>query len=400
MVLMERIKTDSKHNDGIDIFRGLAVLSVILLHLNIRIPFSGTFLGGIIPKPVYSILFWSGYYGVCIFFVISGFLITNSALNKWGSLTRVNMRGFYTMRIARVMPLLIALLAVLSLLHFSGIAEFVINPAQTSLGRAVFAALTFHINWLEIQVGYLPGSWDILWSLSIEEFFYFFFPIVCFFCRKEWHFAALVSVFLLISPFARTTWYPGNELADKNHFAYLDAISLGCIAALVSSRIDIKKNALLIIKAAGWSLFILAFFFRKWVFSVGLSAIGLNVTILAAGTALILIGMHKRFASGPKTPAKYSKALLVLGRNSYEIYLTHMFIVFAFVNIFDYLKLSGEWIWALYASVIILSAALGNVVAQYFSNPVNHYIREWANFKFAANKNSLKEKLPEEQEAG
>ncbi|MCU7501168.1 MAG: acyltransferase [Ignavibacteria bacterium] len=394
---MEKIKSYNTHDSGIDIFRGLAVLSVILLHLNIRIPFSGTFLGSMMPKPIYSIFFWSGYYGVCTFFVISGFLITKSALNKWSSLPKVSLRGFYTMRIARVMPMLLSLLFVLSLLHFSGIEEFVINPAKTSLGRAIFAALTFHINWLEIQVGYLPGPWDILWSLSIEEFFYFFFPIVCFFCRKEWHFVALVSVFLIISPFARTTWYPGNELADKNHFAYLDAISLGCIAALVSRRIELKKNALLIMKIAGWLLFGLVFFFRKWVYSIGITSIGLNVSLLAIGAALILICMNKSFSKNPKTPSKFTEPLLILGRNSYEIYLTHIFIVISFVYIFDSMKLSGEWIWALYISVIVLSAILGNLIAQYFSNPVNLIIRKRSNIKFAAEKASLKEDLPEEQ---
>ncbi|MCU7495391.1 MAG: acyltransferase [Ignavibacteria bacterium] len=372
---MEKIKQYNKHDNGIDIFRGLAVLSVILLHLNIRIPFSGTFLGSLIPKPIYSIFFWSGYYGVCTFFVISGFLITNSALNKWDSLPRVSLRGFYTMRIARVMPMLVSLLLVLSVLHVSGIAEFVINPAQTTLGRAIFAALTFHINWLEIKVGYLPAPWDILWSLSIEEFFYFFFPVVCFFCRKEWHFVVLVSVFLIVSPFARTTWYQGNELADRNHFAYLDAISLGCIAALAARRIDVKKNALLIMKLAGWFMFLLVFIFRKWVYSLGLATIGLNVSILAAGAALILICMHKRSSDSQKTPGKFTEVLLVFGRNSYEIYLTHIFIVLFAVYIFSLLKLSGEWIWVLYVSVIVLSGILGNFVAQYFSNPLNIFIR-------------------------
>lgn len=69
----------------------------------------------------------------------------------------------------------------------------------------------------------------------------------------------------------------------------------------------------------------------------------------------------------------------------------------AFVYIFDSMKLSGEWIWALYISVIVLSAVLGNLIAQYFSNPVNLIIRKRSNIKFAAEKASLKEDLPEEQ---
>lgn len=69
----------------------------------------------------------------------------------------------------------------------------------------------------------------------------------------------------------------------------------------------------------------------------------------------------------------------------------------SFVYIFDSMKLSGEWIWALYISVIVLSAVLGNLIAQYFSNPVNLIIRKRSNIKLAAEKASLKEDLPEEQ---
>jgi peptidoglycan/LPS O-acetylase OafA/YrhL len=365
-----------KHNNGIDLFRGLAILSVILLHINTRIPFSDTYLGSLIPTPIYKIIFWSGYYGVCIFFVISGFLITNSSLGRWNTISKVNIRGFYAMRFARIMPMLVALLFILSLLHLLGVFGFVINPNQTSLGRSIVAALTFHVNWLEIKVGYLPASWDILWSLSIEEMFYFFFPILCFVCRKEWQFVALISIFLVISPFARTTWYPGNELGDRNHFAYLDAISLGCISAIVSRRIEIKKVHLIIIAVVGWVLFAVIMFFRKWVNSMGLVNTGLNVTVLAIGTALILLWMQKRYHFGLQTLSKHTGLLRFVGRSSYEIYLTHMFVVYLFVRIYNSLKLSGEWAWVLYLFIIIVSGVLGNIVALYFSNPSNSKLRE------------------------
>jgi peptidoglycan/LPS O-acetylase OafA/YrhL len=241
------------------------------------------------------------------------------------------------------------------------------------------AALTFHINWLEIKVGYLPASWDILWSLSIEEVFYFFFPVLCFFCRKEWHFVVLISAFLIISPFARTVWYPGNEMGDRNHFAYLDAISLGCIAAIISKRIEFKNNHLIIIAAIGWLLFSVVMFFRKWVSLMGLANVGLNVTFLAIGTAMILIWMQKRFICGQQTLSKYTGLIRFLGRNSYEIYLTHMFVVYLFVRLYDALKLSGEWAWMLYVMVLVFSGILGYTVAQYFSNPLNILVRDKLN---------------------
>jgi peptidoglycan/LPS O-acetylase OafA/YrhL len=328
------------------------------------------------PKMIYKILFWSGFYGVCIFFVISGFLITTSALNKWGSLPNLKPGGFYSMRFSRIIPLLVSLLLVLSLLHLAGINGFVINPAQASLGRSIFAALTFHINMLEIKVGYLPGSWDILWSLSIEEVFYLFFPLLCFVLRKEWHFGAIISVFLIISPFARTVWFPGNDLSDRNYFAYMDAIALGCISAIFTKRIEISKTSLIVISIVGWGLFLMVMIFRTFVHNLGLTEIGLNVSLLAFGTALILIWMQKRLLNGQQKPSRFTGFLRFLGRNSYEVYLTHMFVVFILVKEYNVLKLRGEWAWVLYFLAILISGILGELVARYFSNPANNYLRE------------------------
>jgi len=369
-------KLTNNRNSGIDVLRGIAVISVVLLHINIQIPFSDTYIGIIMPKMLYKFLFWSGYYGVCMFFVVSGFLITTTSLNRWTTLPKVSRSGFYIMRFTRIMPLLVGLLLVLSVLHLAGVTGFIINHERTTLGRALFAAITFHINWLEMKVGYLPGSWDILWTLSIEEVFYLFFPLLCVLCRKEWHFVALIAVFLGISPIARTLWFQGNELGDKNNFAYLDAISLGCMAALVAKRIDVEKWALNAFKVVGWGLIVFILVFRRAANQWHLIETGLNVTVLAIGTAFLLISMQKDFVSDRQKPSRFTAVLRFFGRNSYEVYLTHMFVVILLVDVFKVLKLSGDWTWSLYISVIFTSGILGYLVARFFSNPLNKFIRQ------------------------
>lgn len=371
-----RTYTPSTRNTGIDILRGLSILSVILLHFNIRVPFKETFIGSLLPNMWYNLIFWSGFYGVCVFFVISGFLITTSALNKWGSLPTLDVRSFYGMRFARIIPLLVLLLLVLSFLHWQGVASFTINEERTTLGRAVFAALGFHINWLEIKVGYLPGAWDVLWSLSIEETFYLFFPLLCLLVKTEKQFIAIVTVFLLISPYARTALYPGNELGDRNHLAYLDAIAMGCVAAIVSKREWLSSKSIPWLAAVGWICLVLVFLFRRMIFKAGLSSIGLNVTILAIGAALVLIGMQYRMLQSRQKNYRIFRGLAAIGRNSYEIYLTHMFVVVVIVQLFKKWGGSGEWIWGLYFAGILLSALLGEAVARWFSNPMNRYIRK------------------------
>ena len=68
--------------------------------------------------------------------------------------------------------------------------------------------------------------------------------------------------------------------------------------------------------------------------------------------------------------------LAAIGRNSYEIYLTHMFVVILLVRWFKGWGGEGEWIWGLYLGGILLSALLGEVVARWFSNPMNRYLRK------------------------
>lgn len=83
------------------------------------------------------------------------------------------------------MPCLAGLLLVLVLLDRMGVPRFVVNTQHTSLLRASIAALTFHVNWLEAKTGYLPASWDVLWSLSVEEVFYIVFPLLCTLCESR-----------------------------------------------------------------------------------------------------------------------------------------------------------------------------------------------------------------------
>ena len=162
--------------DGIDVLRGVSIVAVVVHHINIHMGASESVLAKALPRQVAATLFWNGANGVTVFFAISGFLITTMAIRRWGALSQVRIADFYRLRFARIVPLLVALLAVLSVLHLARVPWFVINPERSTLPRALLAAATFHINWLESQRGYLPPNWDVLWSLSVEEVFYLFFP--------------------------------------------------------------------------------------------------------------------------------------------------------------------------------------------------------------------------------
>jgi len=368
-----RIDQINYRNNGIDCIRGFCILAVILLHLNIHFNYSESFLKEVISKKIFSLLFWSGYYGVVIFFTVSGFLITSSILRKWDSLSKIDIRTFYWFRFTRIIPLLSILLFVLSILHLTNSTDFVINEEQTSLGRAILSVLTFHINWLEIQVGYLPANWDVLWSISIEEAFYITFPLICLFLKKNWHFIFVLAFFIVLSPWARTSLFIGNELADKNHLAYLDSIAFGCMSAILFFKVKlntwINRSTLIL----GTILVILVLYFRGFIYKVGITSLGLNVSILSLGIAFLLIVLHQK---------KHLKLPILMhwiagmGKYSYEIYVTHMFIILAGARFYKKYNFNENWLIPFAIALIVISYLLGKYLFKYLSDPLNLWLRK------------------------
>ncbi|MBZ5493435.1 MAG: acyltransferase [Acidobacteriia bacterium] len=375
---------------GIDLLRGLCIVAVVLHHINLRIHFHDSSLGQFIGPAANRALFWNGYYGVRMFFVISGFLITSWSLKRWGRLSQLNIRQFYQMRFARIMPCLAGLLLMLVLLDRLNVPRFVVNTQHTSLVRASIAALTFHVNWLEAKTGYLPASWDVLWSLSVEEMFYVLFPIMCVLVRKQALLIAMLVCFVMTGPFFRV--HTQNELwADYGYLSCMDGIAFGCLAAMVAARITLNKKTNLAFSITGALLCLLITVFRGIAVRLAFYKAGLDVTILEIGSALLLIALQQNAerrvdnsdkptgASGLNRISVYlhrSTAFLCwFGRNSYEVYLTHMFVVWAMVGLFFHFHQSIHQSPLWFLATLALTGALGHVVARFYSEPLNHQLR-------------------------
>src|SRR3569833_2760267 len=235
---------DDRRLDGVDILRGLSILAVILLHIWIRMHIAKIPFDSQMPAWLAWLLFRNGNNGVTVFFAISGFLITTTSLRRFGSLAGMQPARFYRIRFARIMPSLLLVLAILSALHLARIDAFSINPTRASLPRALFAALTFHLNWLEAARGWLPPNWDVLWSLSIEEMYNLFFPLACVALLRRRRgmqlFIALPAIVIVLGPFQRAVW-PGNYIRkEKAYLGGIDGISLGRLCALFTDRIRRK----------------------------------------------------------------------------------------------------------------------------------------------------------------
>lgn len=363
---------DWKRIDGIDLLRGMAIFLVLMNHVNMRLYLAKIPYTQGLPKQLVKDLFWNGQFGVQMFFAVSGFLITSITLRRWGSLSQVSLRSFYRLRLARIAPLLILLLTVLSGLHFAHLHDFLVPAKTGGLGRALVAALTFHVNLLEARRGYLPGNWDILWSLSVEEMFYLFFPLVCRLLGQGKLLVGLLLGFVVLGPFGRTVFAHGNGTWEEySYLGGMDAIALGCLTALIVSRVRFSRPMLWTLGGIGAAVLVFILGFSLRAYQWGLGRYGLDMTILAIGTCMfIAISAQTQW----KSPRLLSP-LLKIGQYSYEVYLTHMFVVFA---LFDLFVLDGKPmrpVPVLFIAVVLISGVFGGIVAGFYSEPMNRLLR-------------------------
>lgn len=361
-----------KRLDGIDLLRGLAIFFVLMNHVNIRLLGAGVLYTKFLPAQLVHLLVWNGQLGVQIFFVVSGFLITSITLRRWGQLSNVNLRSFYLFRLARIAPLLLLLLVILAGLHFANVPRFIVQAKTGGIGRALLAALTFHVNVLEARHGYLPANWDVLWSLSVEEIFYLFFPLACRIFGRSKLFILMLVTFVALGAPGRTLFAHGNEIwSEYCYLGGMEGIALGCLTAIVASRIRFSRSTLLALNVSGTTVVVLSLIFSWQAYRGWLGKTGLNFTLLGLGTAMFIAGTSQVQWKSPR----FLRPLLRIGQYSYEVYLTHMFVVFALFTLFLDLGKPMGLVSVLFATAILFAAFLGAAVAHLYSEPLNRYLR-------------------------
>ena len=358
---------------GVDVLRGLSVLLVTLHHIHLRFWINDYNVDGVLPKTLNQVLFWSGYYAVIVFFVISGFLITGLSIRRWGQLSHIHVGRFYRMRAARILPSLLLILLVLSALHLAGAPEFTIPPERASLSQALWSALTFHINWLEGHRGYLPGDWDILWSLSVEEMFYLLFPLLCILLRREALLLVPLACLLILGPVNRTLLADQDPWGQYAYLSCMDGIAFGCLAALAGARLQLSQRSLRMALGAGAGIACLVIVTCNEDSHTGLARFGLNVTLLEAGVGLMLLALGG--GVGNASLSIGTRWVRIVGRSSYEIYLFHMLVVLGLISLFKRLKPAMSMIPLWYLAMLLLSVLIGLVISKYYSEPLNLRLR-------------------------
>jgi len=318
-----------------------------------------------------------GFLGVDIFFVLSGFLITDLLAVQYDRIGRVDLKRFYVRRARRLLPALVVMLVIVTA------AATVIEPAQEAqLRLALLAAATYTSNWYQIlhhvsyfaQLGLFrsPPPLDHLWSLAIEEQFYLIWPLVLWFgiLRLNGRRARVTATLILaaISAMAMGFLYaPGDpSLVYYGTDTHASALLIGAAMALAlpletlmsASAAQVKR-----LDAAGVvGLVVLAWAAGHFsgsdpaVYPVGLilAAIGAAGLVIAAATSGVIASM----TSLP--PLRW------LGVRSYGIYLWHWPVIALAGAIAGYGPTSPR-MWFIEAGVTI---ALATASWQFIEAPI------------------------------
>ncbi|RED56002.1 acyltransferase family protein [Cohnella lupini] len=309
------IKPQNRYMPGLDGLRALALFAVMGYHLHLD---------------------WAsgGFLGVGVFFVLSGYLITDILLNQYRNERKLDLKTFWLRRIKRLVPAMLFVLVVVTvfLLLFDG-------SRLLSLRGEVFSTVFFMNNWVMIfhQVSYFesfgpPSPIAHLWSLAVEEQFYLIWPMLLLLgirlAPRRGSLALLIACGAAVSAIAMAVLY--NPDGDPSRVYYgtdtrAFALLIGALLAVIwpsrqlGSLMSVKGKIMLeLIGAAGLTV-IIWMIWRTGEYDAFLYQGGF--VLLSLATAFLLASLaHPSSRLGA---AFGCKPLRWLGKRSYSIYIWH-----------------------------------------------------------------------------
>jgi peptidoglycan/LPS O-acetylase OafA/YrhL len=362
----------NSRNHRIDILRGIAILAVLVLHFNISYHLDQSALNKIFSRDFINAMAFNGNYGVTMFFVISGFLITSTSLERYKKLGGVDVVGFYILRFARIMPCLLLALVIIVLLNFAQIPIFENNAHTTSLALAVLSVLTFWHNVLMEKIGYFNYCLNIYWSLSVEEVFYITFPILCLFLKRAHFIIPFWIALIIVGPIFRSLHANDEIIALYGYLACFDAIAIGCCAAIIAQRVQFEGWFGTAIQYGAGLLLV-----SVYLYSGIMQNVVVGVSLMAIGTAILLIGASRESVTRNYSANRISQIVQWFGKNSYEIYLFHIIVLAIMKEIYsrDALGNYNKLVWM--AVFLLTSAFVSGIIAKFYSQPLNKRLREF-----------------------
>jgi peptidoglycan/LPS O-acetylase OafA/YrhL len=303
-----------------------------------------------------------GYVGVSVFFTLSGYLITSLLLVEHQRSASIDLRGFYTRRVKRLLPASLLLLMVVVVAAAAGAWRW-----DGALTRDVVGSALQVENWVKLfgDASYADlvnatlgrvAPLEHYWSLSIEEQFYWVWPVVMLVLLRRVRSAQRVMVWLVsaalvgmvAAPVIASVW--GADAAYWSTPARMGEILIGAALAAVLHR------GAAVPRWAGWltpvplaAVLVVAV---TWPAASGPAYSGW-LPVFALGSALLIWGLQ---VDGPVRRALSLRPVVWVGTVSYGIYLYH-WPIFAVLTA-DRTSLDGVPLAALRVGLTVAAAAL------------------------------------------
>ena len=298
----------------LDGLRGVAILLVLAFHVG---------------------LVRGGCFGVDIFFVLSGFLITTLLVEEWQQRGTISLTRFYARRGLRILPAFLTLLGV----GFLYSQLFLPADERALYGREMLIAGCYVSNWPAIHQTNLP-TLGHTWSLSVEEQFYLLWPLaLVVLLRAKTRprvLAGWLGAGVLLSAAARYASFDPDRIALPDYASYAfalyaalhlraDALLLGCLVGVIAGwRLlpHAPRSRYLSRAMALAATVVLAHMVQACTWSDPVCYRGL-FTVVAAATAVII-------TQSLIAPWNWQLRLLewaplvAIGRISYGLYLYHI----------------------------------------------------------------------------
>lgn len=276
----------------------------------------------------------NGWVGVDLFFVLSGFLITNLLLKEREKFGSFSLKNFWIRRALRIWPLYyLALLVGFFLIPFifhNLFGQDFSNPQyQLEINKSLPYYLFFLGNWVVSLKGYSNfTNISHLWTISLEEQFYFIWPIILLFInsfRKTILIGFFILIFSIFTRFYLSNLGIPHPGIYTNTFARMDTLTIGALLALL---IKFKPSVFVLLhkyisnKGIFIVLAVLIYILhRVYLFNPDLK---LQVVFGYPLLALFMLYFVLFALSNPLNKLLNIKPLVWLGKISYGLYVWHI----------------------------------------------------------------------------
>lgn len=298
-----------KYRGDIDGLRAVAVLGVVLFHIGLSFP--------------------GGFVGVDVFFVISGYLITRNITGQL-ELSSFSFGQFYTRRALRLLP------ALFFVSGLSLIAAMVLFSPQQMIdfgNSLIFSVISLSNFFFWLNSDYFDASSMTkpllhTWSLSVEEQFYFFWPLMLFIAFKLKSKSGIIA--MICGAFFASIIYSESLLPTESNKSYFLTTSrafefaVGAIVVFFEQKRPVKESLLNTLYLSGVASVILSMF----MFSESTSFPGLMALLPCLGASVAIYSGNAKAAV-----LTNNRVAIYIGLISYSLYLVHWPVI-VFYNYF------------------------------------------------------------------